>query len=143
MGQKRSIYLSQPIQAIIGPSRSGELSGRIANIVDRYSVLCKSEQRALKRLFTQTELNVIAAASASVSWTPALRIVGGILANFEDNVLDGALNEGKVNTPQIADKLRSLSVGQQIALVELFEMQRRGQKKGGFDKPNDREGRER
>ncbi len=125
MGQKRSIYISQSIQAIIGPSRSGELSGRIADIVDRYGVLCKTEQRAIKRLFTPAELNVIATTSANADWTPALRIAGGFLASFEDSVLDGSLNEGSASTNQIADKLRSLNVGQQIALVELFEMRRR------------------
>jgi hypothetical protein len=129
MGQKRSIYIPKATQSVIGHCRPGELSGRIAKIADRYGLVCQIEQRALKNMFTPAELSTLSNANDNAGWTPALKIAGGILANFEDSLQAGAFRQPSFKSKQLLKKLRALSIGQQIALVELFESQRKVRRK--------------
>jgi len=129
MGEKRSVYISKAIRDVIGKCRRGELSGRIAKIADRYGLVCKVEQRALRSLFSAHELQALRSANLTANWDPAVRINGGILANFEDSLHVEAFDKPVFNAKLLIKKLRALSIGQQVALVELFESQRKDRRK--------------
>ena len=129
MGEKRSVYFSKSMWGIIGQCHTGELSGRIARIADRYGLVCQTEQRALRNLFSPAELEAIADANRRIEWNPAVKISGGILANFEDSLQAGAFQNPTFNPKQLMEKLRALSIGQQVALVELLEVRKKGRRK--------------
>ncbi len=121
MGAKKSVYLSDAIQRVIGDMGPGELSGRIADIVDRYGVLYQQEAPALEDIFTEPELKALCEATWSTTWQPAASIIGGIRADFEDSGPDGLYDKWSVDPRAVVEKLRRLNTGQQIALAEYLE----------------------
>lgn len=123
--RKASVYLADRIRRVIGDVGQGELSGRIADIVDRYGVICDMGALELERAFTADELRALCAATWSTLWQPASTIIRGILADWEDSKPDGLYAEWHVDGKAVSAKLRALSVGQQIALVEYLERLKR------------------
>lgn len=116
-GQKRgimspsnraTIYLPENIHRIIGKTAQGELSGRIADIVDRYGEIIKRADRELSIAFTDAEIESITAVIGNTPWQPAANIDGGIVTDLEDARADKA----------IVEKVRGLTYAQQVALVE-------------------------
>ncbi len=124
MGEKKSIYLSDPIQRVIGDMPQGELSARIADIVDRYGVLYQMERPRLEEIFAENEMKALCDSVWSTRWEPAATIIGGILADFEDSGPDGLYEKWKVDPKVVSKKLRGLTVGQMIALAEHLEKMR-------------------
>lgn len=126
MGEKKSIYLADNILKIIGPTDPGELSSRIADIIDRYGVLCQLERKALEEIFSGvTDLDSLADAVWNTVWRPASTLINGVLADFQDSGPDGLYEKWGVDPQTIIEKLRGLNYGQQIALGELLERRKR------------------
>lgn len=125
MGAKRAtVYLSEPILRVIGKTKKNGLSGRIADIVERYGLIVELERRALENLFSETELNALTDAIWSTALGNGAIVLGVILADFEDSGPDGLYDKWGVDAPEVIRKLKGLSVGQEIALVELLERRR-------------------
>lgn len=126
MGAKRpTVYLKEPILRIIGKTKKNGLSGRIADIVERYGLIVEMERRALEGLFNEAELNAMTDAIWSTALGNGAVILGAVLKDFADSGPDGLYDKWGVDAPEVIRKLKGLSVGQEIALVELLERRRR------------------
>lgn len=126
MGSKQAtVYLPEPILRVIEKTERNGLSGRLADIVERYGLIVELERRALESLFSETELNALTDAIWNTALGKGAVILGAVLAAFADSRHDGLYDRWGVDAPEVIRKLKGLSVGQEIALVELLERRRR------------------
>jgi hypothetical protein len=117
---RKNVYFSDRTLAQLGDRDS--LSGRVATIIDRYAELCRRERPWQK--FEEAELSAIRDACLSWRAEPAATIFGGVLLEVEDALADGLGEKWGVDSDQILTKLRALSPGEEIALVDWLERKR-------------------
>lgn len=122
---RTTIYIPDDMRRIVGHTEHGELSSRIADIIDRYGLLCSLQRQQLEQAFTEAELNALCDAIWSTIFQPAAAIIDGVLADFEDSGPDGLYEKWEIDPGVVKQKLRKLNIGQQIALVELLERRKR------------------
>ena len=118
MGKKTSIYLTDEIRAKLHSPPRGP-SQAIAEIAERYEAIIAPEKRRLEVFFAPEEWNAMRNACNGTLWTAAT-MRGGVLADIEDS-LDGELDAFGVSRSALENKLRTLSLTAQFALVELIE----------------------
>lgn len=121
-GTKTSVYLSDSLREKLGVSPFGKrgASEAVSILADRYSFLLSSEINKLKKLFNEDEWEIMRAFVIGVEWKPVEKIRDGIL-HLSQDALDIEFKTMKVSRKQLEDKLQSLSVLQQFALVEELE----------------------
>ncbi len=130
MGDKTSIYMSEELSAKIEPmlkrlaaeesDKKRGLSAALTIVADRYVELMTRERRALRELFSQGEINLMLNNALSSSYEPAAVIPGAALADTEDED-DVIFEEYGVDRAVLLEKLRTLNLGQQFALVDWLE----------------------
>ncbi len=98
----------------------GGLSSAITVIADRYTELMRIERRALRDIFSDGERNLMLNNALSTTYQPAGVIAGAVLNDTEDEG-DEVFELYGVDRAVILGKLRTLTPGQQFALVDWLE----------------------
>jgi hypothetical protein len=117
--------MPEHMRRIIGPTDTGELSGRVGDIIERYGLLCSLQRRELEETFAPAELDALCDAIWSTMFRPADTLIDGVLADFEDSQADGLYEKWQVDGTAVKAKLQKLDIGRQIALVDLLERRKR------------------
>ena len=80
----------------------------------------------IERKFSDAERNAIL--DATISWLvdPAAAVFGGVAMEIEDAIPDGLAEKWGVDVGALLEKLRNLTPGDEVALVEWIETQRSG-----------------
>lgn len=120
MGRKSSLYLNGELEKKIGLGKRNGLSEAINIIADRYTLLVEREQKGLLIKFTEGEWDLMRDACNGTVFQPAFTLEDSVLANVEDS-LDSQFEYFGADRDEVTDKLRGLSLLQQIALVEEIE----------------------
>ena len=120
MGKRTSFYLTETLEKKLRITEEIGLSGRVSRIIDRFMVIVDCEKNRLIELFSEGEWNAMRNQSSSAIWEPASVIRNGVLNQIRD-CLDTEINSYEANRKDIEDKLKVLTVAQQIVLVEMIE----------------------
>lgn len=118
---KTSVYMTDTLRQKLRIAPFGErgASEAVSIVIDRYSLIIRAEQKKLKEIFSDSEFQAMNNACSSTSWKPAEACRDGVLHNVQDSTQEELSNDvGKSN---LEKKLQSLSVSQQLALVEMIE----------------------
>lgn len=121
MTNRKNIYLPDHLLALV--QGHGSLSGRISTIVDRYHEILRRTR--IERRFTEVEFNAIRDACQSWLAEPAAALFGGVALEIEDSLADGLAEKWDVDAAALLDKLKALTPGEEVALVESIEGWRR------------------
>ncbi len=89
-------------------------------LADRYKMLIANERDSLLSLFTENEWELLRAVFVGVEFKTENDIRDGVLHLIQE-ALDLEFEQLKVSRTQIEDKLHSLTILQQFALVEELE----------------------
>ena len=92
----------------------------INKVSDRYFCFIEREKKKLAHIFSEKELQFMCIACCDVDWSPAEKLYDGVLQvvdSFEDDYYELI----SLSKTQLKDKLRSLTVLQQFALVDYIE----------------------
>jgi hypothetical protein len=130
--KRSTIYINEKLGALLSKymHRKSDDSGKnegqsatITRIMDRYDVFMRIERRTIRDLFTRDEFNLMLEAALYKIYDFAEGIFGA--------VLDGAINEASslflqhnVDRDALIKKLKGLTPGQQLALVDWLEEMR-------------------
>lgn len=117
---KKSVYIAPHTGRIIGDIEQGQLSGRIADIVDRYGESIRRHRAEILDEFTDQELRATAAATLGTVWQPAAAIYQGPAADVAD-AEPAEIEAFEVDQAELARKLAALSYEQSVALLELLQ----------------------
>lgn len=123
MAQLRAtVSLPEHLARVIGERYAGEsLSGRVADILDRYGEIIKRADAEVISLMTDEEILTVCAVIQGTLWQPASLIDGGIVADLEDaeDAYFGPEPMGwRVERKGLIEKVRALTYVQSVALVE-------------------------
>ena len=92
----------------------------INKVSDRYFCFIEREKKKLAHIFSEKEFQFMCVACRDVDWSPAEKLYDGVLREISD-LEDEYYLAIEVSKTQIEGKLRSLTVFQQFALVDLIE----------------------
>jgi len=120
MSNRKNVYL--PDRILDALSGHGSLSGRITTILDRYHEMVRRTR--IHQKFSERELGLMRAACNGWHAEPAAAVFGGVALEVEDALPDGLADEWEVDAAALLQKLRALSPGEEIALVEAVAAQR-------------------
>lgn len=114
-GVKSSIYLSDELREKLRtpPYGSRGTSSAVSITIDRFSVIKKSEETILKKIFSDKELKTLAELVSGTEFVPASVCRNGVLSIVQDSDIDAK--------KELVKKLSELSTTQQIILVEMLE----------------------
>ena len=119
---QHQIYLAPDLQPYVGNvavlKKNGAFSRRVMSMLARCAALYEVHGHEIRELFTTAELVAILAAIRGTAWTPAT-IVGGVIADVQDSEVHNLPGNGE-GTAALIEKLRKLSSGQQVALLEVL-----------------------
>ena len=130
--KRSTIYINEKLGALLSKymHRKNDDSGKnegqsvtIGRIMDRYDVLMRIERRTLSDLFTPDELNLLNEATLYKTYDFAEGIFGAALDDAIDEA-DSAYLRHSVNRGDHLKKLKGLTPGQQLALVDWLEEMR-------------------
>ena len=113
---RTTIYIPDAVKQIIGKTGPGELSARIAEIIERYGEALRVATKEIQELFSDEELVIISNINLGTIWQPASTLEWGIHANCEDAEDSFFADEAQRKT--ILEKTRSLTYLQSCAIVE-------------------------
>ncbi|UXY13854.1 hypothetical protein N8I74_11025 [Chitiniphilus purpureus] len=121
------IRIPDRMAAVLGDVAENEISGRIADVLDRYQhIIGEAQQRLLAQLSPLDQAMIRAACQSwATRTTPARILVGGIVAELEDAAEDGGdlSSIDPVNVEALVSRIAALSSADQIALIEWLERQ--------------------
>ena len=130
--KRSTIYINEKLGALLSKymHRKNDDSGKnegqsvtITRIMDRYDVFMRIERRTLSDLFTVAELNLMNEAALYKIYDFAEGIFGAALDNAINEV-DGVFLQHRVKRDEHVKKLKGLTPGQQLALVDWLEEMR-------------------
>lgn len=112
---RKNVYMPGPILDRLADR--GGLSGAIVTIVDRYFEMIRRTR--IERRFSEAEINLMR--DACISWLPepAAAVFGGVALEVEDGLADGLAEKWGVDAEALLTKLKALTPGEEVALVEL------------------------
>ena len=129
MSRRTTVYLNKELEALLAKyaKRLGddELRGQsatLSEILGRYDELMRIERRGLRDLFSKEELMLMLNNALSTAYCYTT-IYGAVLADTEDEI-DVTFDYYGVDRAALLKKLRSLTPGQQFALVDWLEEMR-------------------
>lgn len=120
MAKKISIYLGAPLERLLAERQSDvQQPTTVVNAVaDRYLQVVR---RSLPALTSNEWMLVFDALNGLITWDSADRLAA-IYANISDVIrVDGLDRKWSVDGPALVQKLRALSYGETIALVDVAE----------------------
>lgn len=119
---KTSVYMTDALREKLRIAPFGErgASEAVSLTIDRYSLIVKAEKKKLQGIFSDNEFLAMFNACSSASWRPAEACRDGVLHNVQDSTKE-ELSMYDVDRTALEEKLQSLSVSQQLALVEMVE----------------------
>jgi hypothetical protein len=120
MGDKTSIYIPDDMKPLLQKytKRYGSIRLAVINTMQSIDIMYRIERRVLKALFTQQEINLMLNNAISTAYIPQ-SIPGAVLGDTEDEN-DCNFEYFGVDRENILKKLRSLTLSQQFALVDLL-----------------------
>ena len=109
---------------------TGERSGTISEMIERYDYLMSSERRELATLFTPGECGLLCDVFNGTRFAEpfSIQMVG---AEIEDSYQDGYAEKWGVDRAQMSAKMAGITRSQQIALVDAVERWWDNQSAGG------------
>lgn len=132
--KRSTIYINEKLGALLSKymRRKNDDNGKnegqsvtITRIMDRYDVFMRIERRTLSDLFTPDELNLLNEAALYKTFDFAEGIFGAALDDAIDEA-DNTYLRHSVNRANHIKKLKGLTPGQQLALVDWLEEMRTG-----------------
>lgn len=130
--KRSTIYINERLGVLLSKylRRKNDSSGKnegqsatITRIMDRYDVFMRVERRVIRDLFSRDEMDLMLGKALLKTFGPVEGILGA--------VLDDAINETdsvfllhKVDRDALIKKLKVLTPGQQLALVDWIEEMR-------------------
>lgn len=121
MGKKTSFYLSSEFceKFYVAPWARKPMEA-VNKISERYFYFISYEKKKIQQIFSEDELFFMCMVCKTENWTPAEKLYDGVL-----RVVDSFENDfyalSSLSKTQLEEKLRSLSVLQQFALVDYIE----------------------
>lgn len=133
MAGKKSIYLSTPAEGVIGTiAEDGNLSGRINSIIVRYGTITQKDCPELTEqewMMICDILNGTILDTDSRDADPA-RFLWADIA--ESGQLDGMAAKWEIDTDDLSQRVRAMSCGQQIAIIEIVQRFWSGSNTGSY-----------
>lgn len=132
--KRSTIYINEKLGALLSKylQRKNDSSGKsegqsatITRIMDRYDVFMRIERRTIRDLFTRDELDLMLKNAFYKIYDPVEGILGAVLDDAIDEA-DSVFLEHGVDRETLIEKLKSLTPGQQLALVDWLEEMRAG-----------------
>ena len=119
---KSSLYLNEELlkKLRIDGDRSVGMSTAVNRAVDRLDMIIASEEKTLLELFTNDEWNAMRNTTNGTIWEPAAVIRGGMMAEIQDRLDDELVSFGAYRD-ELEPKLATLTVSQQVALIDMIE----------------------
>lgn len=120
MASKKTIYLSDPAEAVIGEVE--RLSGRINNIIIRYGGIMAAECPALALAEWQMICDMLNATVTDADYRDAdpARFLWADIA--EAGRLDGLADKWDIDTEALSARVRAMTYSQQCAILEVVAM---------------------
>ena len=119
---KMTINLPDSIRQILklAPWGNRQATSSICKSIDRYNLIMSKEIKAIQEVFSLSELNLIFELCKKINFIPADKCKDAILleaANSPDDLFFNA----RIDRNQLIEKLKNLSLIQNVALVEFIE----------------------
>jgi hypothetical protein len=130
--KRSSIYINEKLGALLSKymHRKNDDSGKnegqsatITRIMDRYDVFMRIERRTIRDLFTLDELSLMHEAALYKVYDFAEGIFGSVLDDAI-NKAESIFRQHNVDRDNLVKKLKGLTPGQQLALVDWLEEMR-------------------
>ena len=116
---KTSFYLSKKIESKLRITPERRLSATISTVIDRYVSIMDHEKKKLLKYFTIEEWNTLYSVCTGTIFD-STSIRRSVLINLQDS-MDYEIKDFGANKKYLEDKLQSLELVQDYALVELIE----------------------
>lgn len=121
MGKKTSIYLSEKLESLIEKyKRLGGPGEALTALADRYDTITSIGKRKIRNKFSTDEIMMLVYQGLSTVYEPAGVIPGAILADIED-MDPNDFKSRKIDRAALLEKLRTLTIDEQFALVDWLE----------------------
>lgn len=121
MTNRKNVYFPDDILVLL--QGKGSLSGRVTTIIDRYHEMVRRTR--IERHFSQAEMACVLDACMNWLAEPAPTVFGGAALEVEDSLADGIAEKWGVDGGALLSKLKALTPGQEVALVEAIEAAKR------------------
>lgn len=119
---KMTINLPDSIrqQLKLAPWGNRQATSAICKAIDRYNLIISKEIKAIQEVFSLSELNLIFELCKKISFIPADKCKDAILLEVA-NIPDDLFFNVRIDRNQLIEKLKNLSLIQNVALVEFIE----------------------
>ena len=119
---KMTINLPDSIrqQLKLAPWGNRQATSAICKAIDRYNLIISKEIKAIQEVFSLSELNLIFELCKKISFIPADKCKDAILLEAA-NSPDDLFFHARIDRNQLIEKLKNLSLIQNVALVEFIE----------------------
>ena len=119
---KMTINLPDSIrqQLKLAPWGNRQATSAICKAIDRYNLIISKEIKAIQEVFSLSELNLIFELCKKISFIPADKCKDAILLEAANSPDDLFFNV-RIDRNQLIEKLKNLSLIQNVALVEFIE----------------------
>src|SRR3989339_813496 len=127
--KRSTVYINDKLGALLSKylQRKSDDSGKnegqsatITRIMDRYDVFMRIERRTIREIFSRDELNLILRNALLKTFGPVEGILGAVLDDVISQ-LDAVFLSHGVDRDALIGKLKILTPGQQLSLVDWIE----------------------
>lgn len=122
MARRQTLYLSDEAEKLLGNPEN--VSGRVSQMVSRYGEILRRDTESCLAQFSEREQFAIRAACHSWLMEPAATIVDGAALEVAD-ASPSEIGLSEAERGALVEKLRGLSVADQMVLAEWIEGLRR------------------
>ena len=119
---KMTINLPDSIRQMLklAPWGNRQATSAICKSIDRYNLIMTKEIKAIQEVFSLPELNLIFELCKKINFIPSDKCKDAILLKAANSSDDLFSNTG-IDRNQLMEKLKNLSLIQNVALVEFIE----------------------